>query len=89
MSDARWPVHLLGTREQWKKREAQWKAFHEWERTRRDGRTPAERLVLAGAMGEWLKRGRRRPEPVEERVARLAEGVAAMRRALAKLGARP
>ena len=75
------------TKEQWRKREEQWKKFHEWEARHNSlFLSPEERLAEIGALVDLALAGRRPKRESLRDLRAKAEGVALMRHRLSYLG---
>lgn len=75
------------TKEQWRKRQAQWDRFHAWEAKHGSfSLSPEERLAEVGALVD-LALAKQRPKKESARdLKAAAEGIAVMRQRLAYLG---
>ena len=75
------------TKDQWRKREAQWKKFHAWEAEHAALKlSPSERLAEIGSLVDWVLR---RHSPKSESAKDLKEkvaGIVMMHHRLAALG---
>lgn len=75
------------TKEQWQRRQEQWRRFHAWEAEHNSlSLSPEERLAEVGALVDLALAGRRPERESAEYLKAAAEGIALMRRRLAYLG---